>query len=361
MKKLKLAILTGAILLTAFTAPNQDENGFTGYAVASVTPDSIVANGFGLANKERSIDYTKYTVQPVGSVSKTLIGVALMIAKDQGIIDLDTDINTYLDFEVKNPHIKSDNRITLRHLATHTSGIQDTGKFYKLAYTKGNVPEMSIGQYLKKYLIKSGEMYSRRNFGKEPAGASYAYSNVGATLAAYVLEKASGVSFDEFTKTHILEPLGMLQSGWRYQEIDSTKHAILYDKRDNKLQPYTLVTYPDGGFRTSAHDLSIYLQELIKGYNHTSDLLSERSWDELFRKNFKNDKPVKNVGPGEPNSGIFMAYSKSGKIGHTGSDPGVSAVMWFDPETLKGNLFMANEDLTKEHLSQFRAIWEKLN
>lgn len=336
-------------------------NSFTGYAIASVRGNSIEVKGVGLANKEKSIEYTKHTVQPVGSVSKTLIGVSLMIAKDQGLLDLDTDINEYLDFEVSNPHItKEDNPITLRHLATHTSGIVDNEKFYRLSYSSDTVPSMPLDQYLKQYLVKGGKLYAKKNFVDHKANTYYSYSNIGAALSAYVLEKATGIPFNEFTKRYILLPLGMNQSGWSYQEIDQTKQATLYDEKDSPLAPYTLVTYPDGGFRTSAHDLSLFLQTLIKGYNHDSDLLTTESWDELYRKNFSDENLIENIDPREPNAGIFMVYSKSGKIGHTGSDPGVSAFMWFDPQTLGGDIFMANEDITKDNIEEFKAIWEKL-
>lgn len=347
------------VLLTSGTA-NQPDNNFTGYATATVTSDLVEAKGVGFADKARQVSYTKHTVQPIGSVSKTFIGVSLLMAKDQGLIDLDADINEYLDFEVSNPRINGeDNCITLRSLATHTSGIIDNEKYYRLAYSKDTLSYMPLKKYLQQYLVRGGEFYSKKNFSNHKAGSYHRYSNIGAALAAHVLEKATGSSFSEFTKQNIFEPLGMDQSGWSYQEIDPMKHAVLYDEKDAPLEPYTLVTYPDGGLRTSAYDMSLYLKELIKGYNHDSPLLTNESWDELYRKNFL-DKGVENINPREPDTGIFMMYSKSGKIGHTGSDPGVCSMMWFSPQTSRGAIFMANEDLTKNNVERFKMIWEKL-
>nr|WKN36524.1 serine hydrolase [Tunicatimonas sp. TK19036] len=353
-------LLIGVIIFSAFAPENLTDDAFTGYAVASVTPRSIETKGIGWADKENSVRYSENTIQPIGSISKTFIGVSLLIAQEQGLVDLDKDINEYLDFKVVNPHADESNIITLRHLATHTSGIRDHEKYYELAYTKGKEPSMSLENYLRQYLIKGEAMYSRKNFEKHEAGTYYSYSNIGAALAAHVLEKATGVPFNEYTRQNILEPLGMKHSGWSYQAIDQAKHATLYDEENNPLEPYTLVTYPDGGFRTSASDLALYLQELIKGYHHQSDLMSNAAWDELFKKNFTEEHPVENIDPKEPNTGIFMIYSRSGKIGHSGSDPGVSAMMWFDPETSEGDLFMANEDLNEGNVETFKAIWESL-
>ena len=312
-----LIISASAIILSAFILPVKKDKDFTGYAIASITEHSIETKSVGFADKENAVKYDTLTIQPVGSVSKTLIGLSLMIAKEQGFIDLDEDINKYLDFEISNPHIEGSNIISLRHLATHTSGIKDHHKFYRKAYLFGNKPKISLEDYLKQYLIEGGSMYSTKNFSKYATGTYYSYSNIAAALAAYVLEQAVGMPFNEFTHQYITKPLGMTQSGWFYKDMYKSKYAILYDKKDAPLESYSLATYPDGGFKTSIHDLSIYLKELIKGYNHNSPLLSNDSWDEFFRKNFTKENPVQNIHSGEPNSGIFMAYSKSGMIGHT--------------------------------------------
>ncbi|WNJ19363.1 serine hydrolase [Pontibacter sp. G13] len=339
---------------------SQAQQAFVGYATATVDSAHIQTQTFGYADQAAGISYSDLTVQPVGSVSKTLIGMSLMIAKDQGLIDLDADINDYLDFPVQNPRLKDGAPITLRHLATHTSGIIDTDKNYEQAYSKGKVPEKDLGTYLKDYLLPGGTLYSKKQWSKHTPGTYYEYSNVGAALAAHVLERASGIPFDQFTQRHILTPLGMTHSGWSYASIDESQHAVLYDAAREPIGPYTLITYPDGGFRTCIQDLAIYLQTLIQGYAHQSDLLTPAAWDEWFSMQFTEAKPVQNIDPREPNSGIFMMHAKSGKIGHTGSDPGVSAFMFFNPETLRGQLFMTNLDITEENVEQFKEIWDRL-
>ena len=340
-------------------AQQKPDTTFTGYATAKLHTNGVADFfEYGFANLKSQEKYSTETIQNVGSVSKTLIGVSLMIAKEKGLLDLDQNIQEYLDFQLQNPWTEEGSHITLRQLATHTSGIVDNEKYYLKSYCEGERPKMALGEFLKQYLEKGGDLYSKKNFSKAESGKAYTYSNIGAALAAYVIERVSGIPFSEFTKTHILDPLKMEDSGWSYAEIDTAKHAILYGEDDEPLRAYTLITYPDGGFRTSIADLSIYLKELIKGYDHQSNLLKDESWDELFRRNFSVENPVENINPKEPNSGLFMMYSKSGMIGHTGSDPGACCIMWFHPETGEGYIFMANEDLTKQNIASFKNIWK---
>ncbi len=332
------------------------QNGpFAGYAYSKVTLDNIKMDSKGYADKESLVPYDTLTIQNIGSISKTFVGVSILIAQEKGLLDLDTDINNYLDFEVNHP----DGIITLRQLATHTSGIKDKDLYYLKAYSKSKVPKIELSEYLKRYLNTDGSAYGKGNFNAGAPGTTYEYSNIGAALAAYVVESVSQTKFSEFTKIHILQPLGMHHSGWSYAEIDESRHATLYKPNGKPAGIYTLVTYPDGGMRTNVLDLSIYLQELIKGYNHSSSLMSNDSWDQLFAKNFELKRP-KNVEAGGYDSGIFMSHTKQGKIGHTGSDPGVTTVMRFDPETLEGKVLITNSEVTKKTSEDFREIWDNI-
>jgi CubicO group peptidase (beta-lactamase class C family) len=348
------------LLISCSGAILGQDNTFTGYATCSIRNGASIIQTHGFKNKERSLPYDSLTIQPIGSVSKTLVGLAVVKAVELGLVDLDTDINKYLDFQVKNPRVKQNQVITLRHLASHTSGIIDHEKYYLLSYSKGLKSPISLGEYLKGYLVKGGSMYSGKNFGKYKAGEAYHYSNVGAALAAYVIECAAKQPFDRFSHTHIVQPLGMKHTSWFYDEEKTNRYSDLFDENDKPLERYALATYPDGGLRTTITDLSIYLRALINGYHHQLPILENKTWDTYFVKNFSDNKPVKDMNPKEPNIGIFIVYTKNGTIGHTGSDPGVSAVMSFNPQTGEGKIFMANEDITPKNMETFREIWSKI-
>nr|WP_229505092.1 serine hydrolase domain-containing protein [Massilia mucilaginosa] len=208
--------------------------GFTGFAVASVTKDGVAyRHGFGYADIKAKRPYRTDTVQNVGSVSKTVVGVALAKAVELGYFTLDTEINAVLPFRVDNPHPGA-GPITIRHLVTHTSGIVDDDEvyghsYYLNAYSDRRSPllkrfvreftvpgrsDTSLDGFLKNYLAAEGRTFKASNFGKAPSGSSYAYSNIGAALAAYLIELRSGQRFDAFCRTHIFQPLGMRHTSW---------------------------------------------------------------------------------------------------------------------------------------------------
>ncbi|MFD2203877.1 serine hydrolase domain-containing protein [Shivajiella indica] len=335
----------------------QDEE-FTGYATALIKSNLIEYKTYGFRDKDTR--YDSLTVQPIGSVSKVIIGLALMKAEELGFVKLSTDINDYLDFKIYNPNVKNNPPITLRHLATHTSGIKDNDKFYVQSYSKGLKSPYSLEEFLKSYLTKEGSRYSNKNFGKYQVGEAYNYSNIGAALAALIIEKASKIPFDQFTEKYLFQPLGMEYTHWHYKELQMDIYSQLYDEKDRLLDFYSLATYPEGSLKSNIVDLTKLLKALMEGYQGKCDILSENSWKIFFAKNYSDGLQVKGINPQEPNSGIFIVYTKSGAIGHTGSDPGVSAFLFFNPETMLGKIFLANEDLTPQNLDSFKKVWENI-
>jgi CubicO group peptidase (beta-lactamase class C family) len=358
-----------------------------GFGVAVVSKDSMLfSKGFGFSDEQNKLPYTQNSIQNIASVSKTLIGISLLKAQEMGKLNLDDPINDYLDFEVINPH-HPESPILIRHLATHTGTILDTDLYDEQSYYVLNAEDLklpvvkSIGEdlktpeskvtmkvYLKNFLSADGIWYKKKNFLKKQPGATYEYSNVGATLAAHVLEKATGVPYNQFTRTHILEPLKMEATGWSFETIDSAKHSKLYTDKGEVIPNYALVTYPDGGLLTDLHDFSLYLQELMRGHAGEGSLLKPPSYKELFTQQLSSKEVPEdpNRYDDEFNSGIFMGFSPVGWIGHTGGDPGVSTFMFFDPETGLGHVVMLNTSLSRESIDQqlipiFKALQKVLN
>lgn len=359
------------------------EQGFiNGFSVAIVNDSAILYNkGFGQADIATKKPYTKNTVQNIASISKTFIGVSLLKAQELGKLKLDDPINNYLPYEVKNPHYPEET-ITVRHLATHTSSILDTDYYAKSYVMKDpieaidttavhipdyfNGPETRIplADFLENILSDKGAWYQKEGFLNNPPGEHYEYSNVAATLAAQVLEGATGVSFPEFTQTHILDPLGMTASGWSFDAIQMEDHSRLYADTKTPLPFYSLITYPDGGFTTSSTDLAIYLNELMKGFVGKGTLLHSDSYTELFKKQLNASHHANEDGEepsgDEHNSGIFMGFKANGEIGHSGGDPGVSTHMFFDPTTHLGRILIVNTDLDEEGFKELIAIGNTL-
>lgn len=374
--------------LTARLQALHRDAGFAGFAVATVSKDGVTyRHGFGYADLGARRPYRTDTVQNVGSVSKTFVGVALAKAIELGYFTLDTEINAVLPFRVDNPHAGA-GPITIRHLVTHTSGIVDDDETYGHSYylnaysdrrsallkrftQEYTVPgraDTSLGGFLRGYLAADGRDFKASNFSAAPSGSTYDYSNIGAALAAYLVELKSGQRFDAFCQTHIFQPLGMRHTGWSINDELAARHARLYDTGKQAYPLYSLITYPDGGLITSADDLAIFLVEMIKGYRGESALLGKASFRLLFDKQFADDAIPAGSPKGEPNGGIFWRYEANGLIGHSGSDPGVTTFMAFDPVQGTGKIFLTNsdfgdagEDSSARAMTKFKAIWSALD
>ncbi len=350
-----------------------------GIGVAMVSVDSILyKQGFGFANLTLKQPYTSNTIQNIGSTSKTVIGVALMKLVDSGKIELDDAINNYLPFNVSNPYFPEE-LITIRHLATHTSGIKDRVTTYDLkSYyidwdwqktpinTKGlpldkkvylkkvaKNQKQSLANYLKSVLKKEGKLYSKKNFYNNKPGTIYEYSNIGAALAAYIIEIVAKISYADFTIQEIFSPLKMEATGWFYKDVEMNHFSKRYlGKNATPVPFYELITYPDGGLKSSLADMALYLQEMMRGYTGTGSLLSKASYKELFKNQLNTTITGKR-------SGIFwdiFGLEGEGEIGHTGVDPGIQTFMYFKPTTQIGKLLFIN---TEHYREQSIHIWEE--
>lgn len=349
--------------LTATLRQHWQASDFPGFAVAVVGPDGIeYEHGFGFANKAQKTAYTPATVQGVGSVSKTLIGVALLQAAAEGKLHLDQPVNELLPFAVCNPYFPTQ-AITLRHLATMTAGLTDKQGFYnKHAYSQGSTAALSNEEYLRRTLSPQGKWYSRRRFLPHAPGSYYAYSNESAALAALAIEKATGQLYSDYTRQRILLPLGLTDSGWRYADLDPAKLATLYDQRGRIVPPYYTITYPDGGLLASTHSLALYLRSIINP-TIAGAPLPVAARDSLLRPQFKAAQPPLHLDTAEPNQGLFWAHRRNGTVGHTGGDAGLTSFLFFDPVTRIGKIFLTNTEIhdSPRSLAQFIAIWQVLD
>lgn len=360
----------------------KERKNIIGFSASIVNENGTLYNkGFGYSNLENQTQYTENTIQNIASISKTLIGISLFKAQEMGKLNLDDPINDYLPFKVVNPNHPNE-QITVRHLSTHTSTIMDTDNFWEntyilkekdhpksvsvFGYMKPPNSKKPLAEFLESLLTEKGKLYVRENFSDQKVGTKFSYSNLGATLCALVIESATNVPYDEFTKKNILEPLEMTSSGWSLNEIDTTKVSKLYGNYESVLADYSLLTYPDGGLLTSSNDLSKLLSEFIKGFAGNGTLLTKESYKKLFENQLAESQMPKGT---DDNFGIFLDFSKSfmdddfKTIGHSGGDPGVVAGMFFNPKTGLGRILICNTDtdFDDEIVPQFKEIWRELN
>jgi CubicO group peptidase (beta-lactamase class C family) len=358
------ATATSAAIERSFTE-RMREGGLVGVA-AAVLVDGKVAwtHGEGWADLARKVPFTPDTVMNIASISKTVTGAAMMHAVQDGQLDLDVDINRYLPFKVVNPAFP-DTPITLRQLATHTSSITDREAVYARAYHYGGDAPVALGDFLAAYFDPAGADYDRANFLDRMPGAHRDYSNIGAALAGYIVERVSGETLDAYTRERIFVPLGMTRTAWRLAEIPAGRHATLYTLRDGQpeaLRPYSLSTYPDGGVRTSVNDLSRFFLALLgDGALDGQRILDAASAREMLRFQFDARWHPDNVDVAELNSGLFWATRLNTRlIGHGGSDPGLKTEMLTDPAQGTGIIIFTNTELTPTGRKAFNALVDAL-
>ena len=367
---------TNESITSALTRDLQEllaEEDFVGFSVAIYNEEgSLYEQGFGQADKSTQESYTEHTIQNIASISKTVSAIALLKAQELGKLDLDDPINKHLPFTVINPYYP-DVPITIRQIATHTSSIQDRGYWYsfnsyvmkgkKQAGEKKKIyfskPEkmLTLAELYHNYLNPDGKNYRKKSFSKHKPGEHYQYSNIASAIGAYIIELATGEDFKSFTQQHVFDPLGMDDTGWSWEDIDLDQHSKVYTVSHKPIAPYSLITYPDGGLRTSAHDMAIYGSELVKGYAGRGKLLSPKSYVEIYSGALT---PEQLASRGNDNKGVFFEITDKHQIGHSGSDPGVTTLIYFDTDKRVGRYLQVNTEVNKKNRDTFRAIYNKL-
>ncbi|WP_426701076.1 serine hydrolase domain-containing protein [Rhodanobacter sp. Col0626] len=218
-------------------------------AVVVVVKDGkiLVARGYGYADvaAKKPVDPATTLFRP-GSISKTFMWTAVMQLVEQGKLDLDTDVNKYLDFTIPPRDGKP---ITLRDLMTHTPGFEETDKNLFAPDAK---QLMSNEAWLKEWVPE--RVYA--------PGEVSAYSNYGAALAGYIVQRVSGQPFDDYIEQHIYQPLGMKYATFR-QPLPASLEPYMaksYAKASSPAKPFELVTVaPAGSMSVSGEDMGRYM------------------------------------------------------------------------------------------------------
>lgn len=180
--------------LDGVIAAQLDAHHIAGATVAVVKDGEVLAaKGYGVADYASGNPVDAQTLFRIGSITKLFTWTAVMQLVEQGVLDLDADINDYLDFEIPATFSQP---ITLKHLMTHTAGFEEMGFGLFAARPEEMI---SNAQWLKTHI--PARIWA--------PGLVSAYSNYGAALAGYIVERQSGLSYEEYVSTHVLLPLGM--------------------------------------------------------------------------------------------------------------------------------------------------------
>ena len=258
-----------------------ERDGIPGVAVALVSGDAPAwSECFGVAGCGGSRPIDPDTIFSLQSTSKTFTATAVMLAVQEGLLDLDAPITDYLPGFTVHTRFERDpqRKMTLRHLLSHRAG------FTHEAPLGGNFdPELeSAAPSFEAHLATIPDTWLRY-----PVGQRYAYSNLGIDLAGAILMKAIGAPFAECLRRLVFEPLGM---------ADSTADAAIYAARGNRAVghqpgfeavPVRIPIEASGGVYSSVADMTRFARfHLGQGRFEGAAVLGPALWEEMHRPCF---------------------------------------------------------------------------
>src|ERR1044072_428042 len=212
-----------------------DNKNSPGCAVMVVRNDSILfAKGYGMANLEYNIPIEPSTIFHMASVSKQFTAFSIVLLAKQGKLQLDDDIRKYLSWF---PDLKE--KITIRNLLHHTSGIRDQWQLLAMSGTR--LDDVITQEHIIKILSKQQAL----NF---KPGDKYSYSNSGFTMLAEIVKSVTGQTLRHFTDSAIFKPLGMNGTHFHddYTEIVKNR-SYSYERVDSTHFTNDILSYSNAG------------------------------------------------------------------------------------------------------------------
>lgn len=241
--------------------------------------ETVAVRGYGWGNLELRVPTPENAVYEIGSITKQFTSAGLLQMQEQGLVDLDADMATYLpDFPTRG------NRITVRELLDHTSGIPGYTEMEEARpYFVRRVPRDSLLA-----LVAARPFYF-------PTGEQEVYNNSAFYLAGMILEGASGMSYEDYVEQKIFAPLGMDRSHYCSETEIHEGKVTGYNAGPDGLQHKGFVVhnipFAAGSLCASAADLATWLGAL-----HGGEVLTEDSYRQLIE-------------PGDLNDGTKLRYA----------------------------------------------------
>jgi len=229
--------------------PEEIEHADIAGAVVAVVKDGklLFAKGYGYSDVKRKAPVSpETTLFRPGSISKLFTWTAVMQQVELGKLDLDRDVNDYLDFKIPPAFGKP---ITLRNIMTHSTGFEETAKDLFVGSAEDLRPNK---EYLQVHM-------PARIF---PPGTTPAYSNYATTMAAYIVERVSGQNFNDYVDEHIFKPLNMAHATFRQPLPEALKPFMSngYILGSGEPKPFEFVQVaPAGSLSASAVDMTHFM------------------------------------------------------------------------------------------------------
>ena len=251
-------------------------------ATVSVVKDGalLFAKGYGYSDvaKRAPVDADR-TLFRIGSTSKLFTWTAVMQLVEQGKLDLDTDVNKYLDFKIPATFPQP---ITLRHIMTHTPGFEEDGRDL---ISGDSTLKIDLGKWLATHI--PGRV--------RPPGTYSSYSNYATALAGYIVQRVSGVPWDDYIQHHVLDPLGMQHTSTRQplptQLRGDMSNGYIWGGGAYIAKPFEVVEpMPAGSIAASASDMAKFMiAHLNDGVFNGQRILADSTAKRMHARAFTHD------------------------------------------------------------------------
>ena len=328
--------------LEAFAFEKMSKTGIPGLSIAVVNRDGVIyARGIGFRDVEKGLRATPRTSYCVGSVTKSFTALAIMQLAEKGVLSLDDPVEEYVPLKVR----PFGEQVRIWHLLTHSSGIP------ALAYAEALIRNV-VGDEKTWVPLASPEdvltfMSDAEGWVECRPGERFFYLNEGYVLLGHVIEKASGMRYEEYVRESILKPLKMERSYFSREEFDADEDKAtpyLIDKEGaRRASTYPFGISADGGLISNAMDLANYLRMFLnRGEFEGSRLISEESVKEMEEPRVK--LPYELFGNEAYGYGWSITPDFLGRklVGHSGSVLVSTAYVGYLPEEGVGIAVLAN-------------------
>ncbi len=295
-----------------------------GCTVGIIRNDSLIfSKGFGLANLEYDIKNEPQTLFHLASVSKQFTGYAIVLLAKQGKLKLDDDIRKWLPWF---PDLKQ--KITIRHLLLHTSGIRDQWQLLAISGTR--LDDVITQDQIIKILSKQQEL----NF---KPGDQFSYSNSGFTLLAEIVKAVSGQTLRQFTDSAIFKPLGMTSTHFHddYTEIEKNR-SYSYDRKDSSHFTNAVLSYSVSGATSLFSNINDMSKWVMNFYNHKVG--DQKDIDILTQKGKLNNGKEISFALGIVND----TWKGWRQYSHSGGDAGYRTYVAVFPDLKMGFIVFSN-------------------
>ncbi len=331
--------------------------GFRSLSTCIIKDDRIIwSKGYGYYDVLKEKQPTTDTIYILASVTKTVVGTALMQLYEQDLFDLDDDVNLYLPFELRNPNFPEE-PITIRMLLSHTSSLNTNEQMnYYWTNFSGDPPFSFFPvPFLQEFLLPGGRYYDDTVWSTMYHPGEHAmYANVGFDLISFLVELISGESFLQYCDTHIFAPLEMHNTSFNLSRLNIEQVAVPYQRYAGKyyllneldfiLGNYTPPGmywrprfYPAGGLYSTVTDLSHFLiAHMNEGVYKDIRILEKETVDLMHQI-----QPDNAIGYGL----AWMQTTINPRLtatGHGGDLPGTDTWMLYNQTEDLGVIYLAN-------------------